>query len=227
VLVQCFSVACLAAALSAPAQSSTYHPAKARRHFVSISYDWQYTHPLGFGTHPVADLLGRPVREVHLETFNYQTDDGATKVHVLNFGNRGNGIGVTLYPFGSSQGTTLAIRGSIEQLPSIHLAFDGPAPSPSYLLTGGRAYDVGVGVDMSDRSPGWGLGSHAFVLGGIGRAHTDQTDGSRYFAEGGGGLSVGPVGVDFSVKIATNRWTVPVPHRFLTIPVSVRGTLTF
>jgi hypothetical protein len=80
---------------------------------------------------------------------------------------------------------------------------------------------------MSDRSPGWGLGSHAFVLGGIGRAHTDQTDGRRYFAEGGGGLSVGPVGVDFSVEIATNRWAVPVPHRFLTIPVSVRGTLTF
>lgn len=226
-LFQTASIACLAAALSAPAQSSSYDPPKARRHFVSVSYDWQYIQPLGFGSHPIGDLLGAPVREVHLQTFNYQTEDGLTKVSVLNFANRGEGVGVTLYPFGSSRGPTLAIRGSIEQLPSIHLTFDGPAPISSYLLTGGRAYDIGVGVDMSDRAPGWGLGSHAFVLGGIGRARADQADGRRYFAEGGGGLSVGPIGVDLSVKVATNRWTVPVPHRFLTIPVSVRGTLTF
>ena len=46
---------------------------------------------------------------------------------------------------------------------------------------------------MSDRSPGWGLGAHAFVIGGIGRSQTDQLDGSRYFGEGGGGVTLGPV----------------------------------
>ena len=80
---------------------------------------------------------------------------------------------------------------------------------------------------MSDRSPGWGLGSHAFILGGFGRALTDQQNGQRYFAEGGGGVSTGPIGVDISVKVATNRFSVPVAHSFLTIPVSVRGTLSF
>jgi hypothetical protein len=29
------------------------------------------------------------------------------------------------------------------------------------------------------------------------------------------------------VKFAVNRFSKPVSHRFLTIPVSVRGTLTF
>ena len=80
---------------------------------------------------------------------------------------------------------------------------------------------------MSDRSPGWGLGAHAFVIGGIGQITTDQLDGTRYFGEGGGGVTSGPFGVDISVKFTVNRFTTPVPHRIYMIPVSVRGTLTF
>ena len=211
----------------APAHAQVYQAHKARRHFISVSYDWQYTHPMGFRSHPLEDLLGRPLNDAHLQSFDYRSADGQTFVSVLDFANRGRGVGVTLFPFGSSEGPTLALRGSIEQLPTLHVAIDGVAPFSSYVLTNGRAYDFAVGVDVGDRAPGWSLGSHAFVLGGIGRARTDQRDGTRYFAEGGGGLAVGPVGVDISVKFAMNRFDVPVPHRFLTIPVSVRGTLTF
>jgi hypothetical protein len=227
-LFQTASVVSLAVALlSPPVQHSTYQGQKARRHFVSISYDWQYTHSLGFNKHPLEDLLGRPVSEVHLESFEYRTEDGLTTVDVLEFGHRSQAVGVTLYPFGSSEGAALAIRGSIEGLPNVRLTFNGPAPVSSYALTNGRAYDLGFGLEMSDRSPGWGLGSHAFILGGFGRAQTDQQDGKRYFAEGGGGVTSGPLGVDISVKVATNRFSVPVSHSFLTIPISVRGTLSF
>ena len=42
-------------------------------------------------------------------------------------------------------------------------------------------------------------------LGGIGKVSTEQLgDGGRYFAEGGGGLSVGPFGVELGVKFAWN-----------------------
>ena len=211
----------------AAAQADVYKARKARRHFVSISYDWQYIQPYGFGSHPLEELLGQPVSEVHLQDYQYSTKDGKTHVFVNEFSHQGQAVGLTLYPLGSSAGATLAVRGSIETLPTIRLAFDGPAPSATYALTGGRAYDLGFGIDMSDRSPGWGLGSHAFVLGGFGHAVADQGSGKRYFAEGGGGLLVGPFGVDVSFKFAVNRFDVPVPHSIYNIPIAVRGTLTF
>jgi hypothetical protein len=210
-----------------PTEAQTYQQQKARKRFISIAYDWQYVHANGFAAHPLEDLLGREVSEVHLQSSQYETKDGQTRVGVQEFTHRANGIGVTVFPFGSRSGATLAIRGSIEQMPTIKLAFDGPAPAPSYALTNGRAYDVGIGVDVADRSPGWGLGSHAFVLGGLGRAHTDQMDGARYFGEGGGGLTVGPIGVDVAFKFVVNRFDTPVTHQIFNIPVSVRGTLTF
>ena len=228
-LVQSIVALALVAATPAPAaaQADLYRAKTARRHFVSFTYDWQYIQPYGFDTHPLAQLLGQSVSEVHLQPYQYQTHDEQTRVFVNEFSHQGQGVGVTLYPLGSSDGATLAIRGSIEKLPTIRLAFDGTAPAPTYLLTGGRAYDLGFGIDMSDRSPGWGLGSHAFVLGGFGKATSDQGNGHRYFAEGGGGLLVGPFGVDLSFKFAVNRFDVPVPHSIYDIPISVRGTLTF
>jgi hypothetical protein len=228
-LVQSIAAVMLVALTAAPAaaQADVYQTRKARRHFVSFSYDWQYIQPYSFDKHPLEELLGQPVSEVHLQDYQYATKDGQTHVFVNEFSHQGQGIGLTVYPFGSSSGATLAVRGSIEQLPTIRLAFDGPAPQPGYLLTGGRAYDLGFGLDMTDRSPGWGLGSHAFALGGFGRAMTDQGSGRRYFAEGGGGLLVGPFGVDVSFKFAVNRLDVPIPHSIYDIPISVRGTLTF
>jgi len=216
-----------ALATATPALAQTYEPAKARRHFISFSYGTQFIQPIGFATHPLEELLGQEVNEVHLESFQYRTEDGQTLVNVLEYEKRGTDLGLTVYPLGSRVGATLAIRGSIETLPDIEVSFTGPAPFPAYALTGGRAYDVGVGIDVSDRSPGFGLGAHAFIIGGIGRAETDQLDGRRYFLEGGGGVMSGPFGVDVSFKYAINRFTTPVTHSVHMIPISVRGTLSF
>lgn len=228
-LIQTASAVCLVAALAAPhaAQPRPYAAPKARRHFISLTYETQFVQPYGFGKHPLVELLGQPVDEVHLETFQYRTRDEGTLVNVLEYGKRAAAVGATVYPFGSSVGATLAIRGSIESVPTIRVGFTGPAPSPAYELTNGRAMDVGAGVDMSDRAPGFGLGAHAFVLGGVGRAHFDQIDGRRYFIEGGGGVTSGPIGVDLSFKYTINRFTTPVTHSVHMIPISVRGSVTF
>jgi hypothetical protein len=229
-LIQTLAALWTAAAIATPSaapQAQAYQPKKARKHFVSITVDSQFVQPSDFGGHPLAELLGQPVSEVHLQPFQYQTKDGQTTVRVLEYGKRASGIGLTVYPFGSSDGATLAIRGSIESVPDISVAFDGPAPAPTYALTGGRATDIGAGLEMSDRSPGWGLGAHAFIIGGVGRVQTDQRDGSRYFGEGGGGIMFGPFGVDLSVKYAVNRFDIPLAHSVNMIPICVRGTLTF
>jgi hypothetical protein len=228
-LIQTLSAMWLVASLAAPhpPQPTNYRAAKARRHFISVTVEKQFVQPYSFGNHPLADLLGQPVDEVHLQSFQYRTRDQQTLVNVLEYGKRATGIGATVYPFGSSVGATLAVRGSIESVPTIRLAFTGPAPAPTYELTNGRATDLGVGLEMSDRSAGWGLGAHAFILGGIGRLETDQMNGKRYFGEGGGGVMSGPFGVDLSVKFTVNRFSTPVTHTIYMIPIIVRGTLTF
>jgi hypothetical protein len=228
-LIQTLAAVWLTAALAAPERphAQTYRAPKARRHFISMTADRQFVQPYAFNKHPLPDLLGQPVDEVHLESFQYRTRDQRTLVNVLEYGKRATGIGATVYPFGSSVGATLAVRGSIETIPTIRIAFTGPAPSPTYELINGRATDLGIGIDMSDRSAGWGLGAHAFILGGVGRIHTDQLNGTRYFGEGGGGVTSGPFGVDISVKFSVNQFKDPVPHRLYMVPVSVRGTLTF
>ena len=229
---------CLVAALRAPgpapsapsrvdARPQSYQAPKARRHFISVSLDTEFLQPYSFNKHPLADLLGQGVDEVHLESFQYRSRDQKTLVNVVEYGKRAAGIGATAYPFGSSVGATLAVRASIESVPPIRVAFTGPAPAPAYELTNGRATDFGIGIDMSDRSAGWGLGAHAFVMGGIGKITTDQLDGNRYFGEGGGGVTSGPFGVDISLKFSVNRFETPVPHRIYLIPISVRGSLTF
>ena len=221
----CFLAVLLCVATNAAAQTSTV--AKARRHFVTISYDWLYTQPLHFAEHPLSDLLGTDVAGAQGETYEYRTRDGATRIDVLGFSRRARGAGISLYPFGMSSGAALMLRGSYEQLPRIRVAFDGPAPIARYELTDGRTLDAGIGIVVADRSPGWGLGSHAFVVGGIGRITSSLGEGSRYFAEGGGGLDVGPLGVEMGVKFAWNRLSEPVAHQFLTVPLTLRGTLTF
>jgi hypothetical protein len=227
-LIQTLAALWVAGTLAAPApQAQPYQAKKARKHFVSITFEKQYVQPYSFAKHPLEDLLGQPVSEVHLQPFQYQTRDQLTQVYVREYGKRATGIGLTVYPFGSSEGATLALRGSIESVPDIRVDFTGPAPAPSYVLTGGRATDLGVGLEMADRSPGWGIGAHAFVIGGVGRVTTDQMDGSRYFGEGGGGVMFGPFGVDLLFKYAVNRFDQPVSHSVHMLPISVRGTVTF
>ncbi len=213
--------------LPAIAAAQTYSEPRPRRQFVSVSYDWMHSEPLHFAEHPLEDLLGREVASAQLQEYDYETRDGLTRVYVNEFKNKGNGFGVTVYPFGLSTGATLGVRGSIEQLPDISIAFEGPAPVTNYLLTSGKSYDVGAGLVVADRSAGWGLGSQAFVIGGLGRIRSDLGDGSRYFAEGGGGLTSGPFGVQIAVKFAWNRLDDPVEHRFLTVPITLRATVSF
>ncbi len=213
--------------LPALAEAQTYSEPKQRRQFVSVSYDWMHTEPLHFAEHPLEDLLGREVASAQLQDYDYETRDGLTRVFVNEFSKKGNGVGVTVYPFGLTTGATLGVRGSIEQLPGIDITFDGEAPVSRYQLTSAKAYDVGAGLIVADRSSGWGLGSQAFVIGGLGRIRSDLGDGSRYFAEGGGGVSSGPIGVQISVKFAWNRLDDPVEHRFLTVPITVRATVSF
>jgi hypothetical protein len=227
-LIQSASALCLAASLAASApQARPYQPQKARRHFITIYAERQFVQGTAFAKHPLEDLLGQEVNEVHLQSYQYRTKDNQTLITVDEFGRRATAVGATVYPFGSSVGPTLAIRGSLESMPDVRVSFAGPAPSPTYELTGGRALDVGAGIDMSDRSQGWGLGSHAYVIGGVGRAVTDQRHGTRYFVEGGGGVMFGALGVDVAFKYVANDFIVPVDHSVRVIPISVRATLGF
>jgi hypothetical protein len=209
------------------AAAQPYSQSKPRRQFVTISLDWLITQPLHFLEHPLQDLVGTEVAAAQFKPYEYETRDGLTHIDVLEFSRRGRGGGITVYPLGINVGTALGIRASVESLPNIRVAFDGPGSLDSYTFTDGRAYDVGVGLFVADRSSGWGLGSRAFVLAGGGRIRSSVGDGTRVFAEGGGGLSSGPLGVELSVKFAWNRLDQPVAHRFLTIPITLRGTLSF
>jgi hypothetical protein len=222
----CFlGLAVLCFATSVGAQ--TYAGDKPRRHFVTVSYDTLYTQPLHFADHPLSDLLGKDVSSAQGDLYEYRTRDGETQIDVIEFSRRARGAGISLYPLGMSAGPALMLRGSFENLPRIRLAFDGPAPVAQYEMTDARAKDAGVGIIVADRSPGWGLGSHAFLVGGIGRITSSLGDGRRYFAEGGGGLDVGPLGVELGVKFAWNTLSEPLTHQFLTVPITLRGTLTF
>jgi hypothetical protein len=213
---------------SSLASAQTYEVvSKPRKHFITFSYDWIYTEPLHFAEHPLSDLLGREVGAVQREAYEYRTRDDATAIDVIEFSRRQIGLGASIFPLGMSTGPTLMLRGNIVPLPRIQLEFHGPAPFPRYALLDGRAFDGAIGLMVADRSPGWGLGSHAFIAGGIGKLTTDIGNGSRFFAEGGGGLGVGPIGVELGVKFAWNKLLDPVEHRFMTIPITIRGTLTF
>jgi hypothetical protein len=223
-----FLVALTLCVSAPPLPAQTYEAPKPRKHFVSVSLDSIYTEPLHFADHPLADLVGRPVASTQEQEFEYRTRDDATLINVIEFSRRQVAVGASLFPFGMNTGPALMLRGSYQPLPRIEVEFTGPSPVSRYLLTDAHALDLGVGVIVADRSAGWGLGSHAFIVGGIGKVSTEQLgDGGRYFAEGGGGLSVGPFGVELGVKFAWNLLDQPVPHKFLTIPISLRGTLTF
>ena len=211
----------------ASADAQTYTPRKPRRQFVSVSADWLHTQPLHFVEYPLQDLVGRPVAEAQFKSYDYQTRDEAIQINVLEFNRSGRGAGITVYPLGISVGPALGLRFSREDLPTIRLAFNGSGAPPNYILQSARAYDLGASLFVADHSPGWGLGSQAFVGGGVGRIRSELSDGNRYFAEGGGGVSSGPLGVELAVKFAWNHLNDPVDHHFFTVPITLRATLTF
>ncbi|MBI1873601.1 MAG: hypothetical protein HYZ58_11895 [Acidobacteria bacterium] len=216
-------LATLVPRLDAFAQASQPH-----RQFVTISIDRPHTFPLHFKDHPLEDLTARALNEVQGGgDVDYRSDDGRTTVDVLEFGRRGRGGGIMVYPFGSRNGLALAVRASYETLPVIRLAIMDGGATTSYNLRDGRAYDLGAGFIVSDRPPAWGLGTHSFALAGVGRVRGERGDGDRVFGEAGGGVSVGPVGVQFSVKVAYNKLSDPRAHAFFTVPLTLRGTLSF
>lgn len=202
--------------------------AQPHRQFVSISIDRPHTLNFHFKEHPLEDLTLRELTEV-LDggAIDYRSEDGRTTVDVLEFARRGRGAGVMVYPFGSRNGTTLAIRASYETLPVVRLAITDAGSTTVYTLRDGRAYDLGIGFIVSDRPPGWGLGTHSFALAGVGRVHGERGRGERLFGEAGGGINVGPIGLQFSVKLAYNRLADPRTHAFFTVPMTLRGTLSF
>lgn len=214
-------------AFAVPAAAQTYSTEKPRRQFVTISVDWMNTEPLHFASHPLEDLVGREIAASQGQEHDYHTRDEQILIDVVEFRKCNRAVGVSFYPLGLSSGATLGIRGSIEQLPTIRVAFSGADAPGDYAFVDARAYDIGAGLYIADRSAGWGLGSQAFVGGGVGRIKAEGRDGSRMFAEGGGGLTVGPFGVQLAVKFAWNKLTEPVEHRFLTVPITLRGTLSF
>lgn len=212
---------------SGTADAQTYEPRKPRRQFVTVSTDWLHTQPLHFLEHPLQELVGRPVAAAQFESYEYRTRDEAIQIDVLEFSREGRGASIAVYPLGLSVGPTLGLRFSRSDLPTIRVAFAGTGAPQNYTLEAARAYDFSAALYVADHSPGWGIGSHAFVGGGIGRIKSELSDGDRVFAEGGGGINSGPFGVDLSVKFAWNHLPGPVDHHFMTVPITVRGTLTF
>lgn len=211
------------------AQSFRQFKPKARRQFFAVSADWLNMMPLHLKEAPFEQLTGRELGTSQRKDWDYESrgDGGLTQVDVLEYQRRSRGVGIAVYPFGASQGPTLMVKGSLENLPSFRARFDGPSNVNSYELVDARAYDIGAGVIFADRSPGWGLGSHAYVIGGVGRLDSAHGSGQRVFGEGGGGLSLGPVGVEIAMKFAYNKLSNPIDHGFYSVPVTVRATFGF
>jgi hypothetical protein len=220
-------ICALLTAIGSAAEAQTYAPQKPRRQFVSVSTDWLNTQPLHFLEHPLQDLVGRPVAAAQFQNYEYRTRDEAIEIDVEEFSRQGRGAGITIFPMGISVGPALAVRLSREDLPTIRIGFAGNGAPPNYTLQSAHAYDLGASLFVADHAPGWGLGSHAFVGGGLGRIRSELSEGHRYFAEGGGGVSSGPLGVELVVKFAWNHLSEPVEHHFFTVPITVRATLTF
>jgi hypothetical protein len=214
--------------LDAQIPQATFPRATPRKQFVTLTVDGMNTLPLHFKEFPLEELVGKELSAVQFEEHaDYRSRDGLTTVDVLEYRRRTQGAGINVYPFGMSVGATLMVRASIEQIPVTRVMIHEPNGSERYELLDGRAVDFGVGLMVSDRSAGWGIGSQAFILAGIGQVRGDRGDGSRRFAEGGGGITVGPFGLQLAVKFARNTLEDPRRHRFLTVPVTLRGTVSF
>lgn len=202
---------------------------KPRKQWFAVSATWLNSMPLHLKEAPLEQLVGRELGTSQRTNWEYESrgDGGITQVDVLEYQRRQRGLGLAVYPFGSSAGPALMLKGSYETLPVFRAVISGPANVSSYDLNDGTAWDAGIGIIVADRAPGWGLGSHAYVVAGAGRIDTNLGAGSRIFGEGGGGLSIGPIGVELGVKFAYNKLKEPVEHGFYTVPVTLRATFGF
>ena len=211
------------------AQTYRQFKPKARKQWFAVSATWLNSMPLHLKDAPLEQLVGRELGTSQRKDWDYESraDGGLTTVDVLEDRRRARGLGLAVYPFGSATGPALMLKGSYETLSVFRAEIDGPSNVNSYNMTEGSAWDAGVGVIVADRAPGWGLGSHAYVVGGVGRIDTNLGNGTRVFGEGGGGLSIGPIGVELGVKFAYNKLKEPVEHGFYTVPITLRATVGF
>jgi len=209
---------------TASAQTTQAGP---RPQFVTIDIGPSRTMPLHFKEYPLQQLVGRELAVEPNRVHDYTTSEGSATVDVRQFRRSTHGFGVSVYPFGNRSNTSLMLRVARETLPIIRFAINKPGSVERYSLSDGHTTDVGVGVNSSDRPAGWGMGTHSFAVGGVGRIRGERGTGGRLFAEVGGGISFGPIGFQVAVKIAHNRLKDPRPHSFYTVPMSLRGTLTF
>jgi hypothetical protein len=201
-------------------------PVEPRKQWVTFTLDWAYSHPLHFKERPLEELTGVELGERQAEP-EFGSGDGRTTVDIFELNRRIHGWSVAGYPLGAGNGPSLMVRYSYETLPVTRFEIRSPAGSELYLLTDGTAKDFSVGVIVSDRQRGWGLGAHSFFLAGFGKLNGERGSGDRYLAEAGAGINVGPLGFQFAVKIAYNKLSDPRAHSFYTVPISLRGTVSF
>ena len=220
-----FVLLAMVSPVAAPAAAQTR--AAPRRQWVTLALQRSHGFKLHVKRFPYEQLAGTDLNASRQTTPDFVSPDGTTTLDVLEFGRRGEGGSITVYPLGAARGATLALRASYETLPVIRLAIHRSGTAERYAFEDGRAVDFGAGVIVADRSAGWGLGAHSFALAGLGRVRSSRGDGDRLFGEMGGGVTVGPFGVELAVKFAYNRMEDPRVHSFLSVPVSLRGTVSF
>jgi hypothetical protein len=220
-VVLCWSVSASAAFAQSSGQAAP------RKQWVTFTLDWAYTQPLHFKERPLEQLAGVDLGESRQAGVEYRSADGLTTVDLFELKRPVHGWSVAAYPLGAGNGASLMVRYAYEELPVIRFEIRNPGGSELYLLRDGSAKDFSVGVIVSDRQRGWGLGAHSFFLGGFGKLNGERGSGNRFLGEAGAGINVGPLGFQLGVKIAYNKLSDPRAHNFYTVPISLRGTISF
>lgn len=199
-----------------------------QRQFVTLTIDWRSTQPINFKKYPLEQLVKVPL-EWNYELGGYHSNDQSISITDAKLDGRKLGIGAMVYPFGlKKEGTTLAIRGNYEALPNIGFLIKSPEGQEWYHLKNAQAYDLGIGaISAGGNSDGWGLGSYAFIVIGVGYINEPRGNGSSYFAEAGGRIAAGPLGVEMFFGVRNNKLPNPRPHSFFTVPIGLRAAVTF
>jgi hypothetical protein len=200
-------------------------PVAPRKQWVTFTLDWAHSRPVHFKEHPLEELTGVELGERQVGP-EFSSADGRTTVDIFELNRQIHGWSVAGYPLGAGNGPSLMLRYSYETLPITRFEIRSPPGSELYLLTDGSSKDFSVGVIISDRQRGWGLGAHSFFLAGFGKLSGERGPGDRYLAEAGAGINVGPFGFQFAVKVAYNKLSDPRAHSFYTVPISFRGTIS-
>jgi hypothetical protein len=208
-------------------RAQTPDPVQPRKQWVTFTLDWAYSRPVHFMERPLEELTGVELGETRQPGPEYRSANGLTTVDIFELERPIHGWSVAGYPLGAGNGPSLMLRYSYETLPVTRFEISNPGGSELYLLRDGSSKDFSIGVIISDRQRGWGLGAHSFFLAGFGKLDGERGPGDRYLVEAGAGVNVGPMGFQFALKLAYNKLDDPRAHTFITVPLSLRGTLSF